>query len=110
MSKPQSCKLPLLLKVKLTRQDVKEAKKLQALNQLKNRVLSILPGQSVKIKLNRGSFEVKMVRVIEEEQKAEVQHENGQIVLVKWSEFDFKPVVAPKVVENEYGKSAGVFS
>lgn len=50
-----------------------------------------------------------MVRVIEHEQKAEVQHENGQIAVIKWTEFDFRPAAVHKPVENEYGEliSAG---
>lgn len=87
------------------KQDVKEAKKAKAANELKAKVLAILPGQTVKVKSGSGMFEVKMVRVIENEQKAEVEHQNGQIGLIKWSEIDFRPAAAHKPLENEYGES-----
>jgi hypothetical protein len=45
-----------------------------------------------------------MVRVLESEQTAEVQHENGQNSVVKWTDFDFRPAVVHKPVENEYGE------
>jgi len=78
-------------------------KKAQAANQLKSKILSILPGQSAKVKSYRGLFEVKLVRVFESDQKAEVQHENGQLSIVKWTDFDFRPAVEHKPLENEYG-------
>jgi hypothetical protein len=87
----------------LTSQDIKEAKRIQAANELRNKVMSVSPGQAVKIKSSRGSFEVKMVQIFEEEQKAQVQHEAGQLTMVKWTEFDFRPTAAHKPVENEYG-------
>jgi len=85
-------------------QEIKELKKAQAANQLKAKILSLLPGQSAKIKSYRGLFEVKLVRVFENEQKAEVQHDNGQLSVVKWTEFDFRPAVEHKPLENEYGQ------
>lgn len=85
-------------------QEFKELKKRQAADALKAKVLAIIPGQTVKIRSSRGMFEVTLVRVIESEQKAEVRHENGSNSMVKWSEFDFRPAVVHKPIENEYGE------
>jgi len=92
------------------RQAIKELKKVQAANQLKANVLSLLPGQEAKVKLPRGVFKVKVARVIEDEQKAEVLFEDGQVSLVKWTDFDFKPIVEHKTIVDEYGQSCHVLS
>jgi len=85
-------------------QEFKELKKRQAAEALKAKMLAIIPGQNVKIKSSRGMFEVTLVRLFENEQKAEVRHENGLSSMVKWNEFDFRPAVVHKPIENEYGE------
>ena len=105
MSHTQSCMSRSSARMPAYRQTIKEFKKVQAANQLKATVLSLLPRQDAKVKLSRGTFEVKFVRAIENEQKAEVLFEDGQVSLVKWTDFDFKPVVEHKTIQNDYGQS-----
>ena len=58
-------------------QEVKEAKKRQQADELKNKVMAFLRGQTVKIKSGSGSFEVIFLEAHENEKIASVRHQSG---------------------------------
>ncbi|ORX36366.1 hypothetical protein BD324DRAFT_591650 [Kockovaella imperatae] len=83
--------------------DVKEAKKRAQAEQLKQKILKLIPGQAIKVKTPAGLFEVKFLHAHEHDRTADVQHETGQVHRVKWLDFDFRPGPVP-LAENEYAR------
>ena len=82
---------------------VKEMRKAQAARELREKVMSLSIGQVVKIKTSRGMFEAKLVKIVEDSQVAEVEHDDDHRSLVKWTELDFRSAPRHRV-ENEYAK------
>ncbi|ORY27478.1 hypothetical protein BCR39DRAFT_227063 [Naematelia encephala] len=97
-----------------------ERKKQRAAEELRDNVLRLLPGQTIKLKLVGASIEVELLQVFEQEKRVGVKQSDGYVVhfesglclrllrkryLCEWSRIDFKPTVAkPLQSGNEYSK------
>lgn len=81
----------------------KEVKEQEKREELKRRILQLIPGQLVKIKSGSGSLEYKLVSVNEDESMLELEETTGRRFMSPWSRVDFRSN-APKLAENEYGE------
>ncbi|KAK4689189.1 hypothetical protein P7C73_g911, partial [Tremellales sp. Uapishka_1] len=82
--------------------DMKEIKKKQALEALRFKVLALLPGSRIKVKTHGGTYEVELVRTIEDTKQVQVLVDDGRLRAVDWTHIDFRPRTETKLMANEY--------
>lgn len=71
--------------------------------ELKAKILALIPGQQIKIKSGSGNIEGTLKSVNEPSKIVQVEFSDGLPVMIAWSKVDFR-IVPPKMIENEYGK------